>query len=171
MREHIEQAVRVLKGLPLWSAGRAGPIYWFQFGDEYVVPDRHDGTKVVGEYALHVTCEWRIIGVHGIVVGLADKYFPAGDPYDEPPDFDEDKPGANRCDERVTAFFATRAGSLLIVEEIWADHTGSLRLTLSDGYVLEVFPSHTLKYEHWRLFRPYVDKPHFVVTGEGIDDS
>ncbi|MFL5735685.1 MAG: hypothetical protein ACJ78Q_21210 [Chloroflexia bacterium] len=171
MKEEIERTIRVLEGLPLWAGGRAGPVEWFEFGDEYEVTDRNGTTRTVREYALHVTCEWRIVGPEGIVVGHMDKYFPAGDPYNEPPDFDDDKPGANRCDERIDALFAARASSPLTVEATSADHTGGIRLTLSDGYTLEVFPNHTLKYEHWRLFSPYTDEPHFVVTGNGIEDG
>ncbi len=160
-------------GLPLESSGRAASIQWFSFGAVRLVGDYRRGKKAkreVGEYALHVQCQWRLVGPPGIIVGSDDKYFPAGDPYVDDPDFDDDKPGASRRDERVAHFFAERASDPLVVETVSADHTGAVNVTMAGGFSLDVIPYHTLKYEHWRLFQPGTKDPYFVVTGLGIED-
>ncbi len=172
IKEQIEEALRPLVGLPLESSGRAG-LQWFSFGAVRLVGDYRRGKKAkreVGEYALHIQCQWRLLGPAGIIVGSDDKYYPAGDPYFDDSDFDDDLPGGNRRDERVAHFFAERTSDSLVVETVSADHTGAIYLRMSGGFSLEVVPCHTLKYELWRLFRPATDEEHFVVTGLGIED-
>lgn len=160
--------------MPLEDAGRTASLQWFSFGDVRDVPDHQGGMKEVGEYALHVQCEWRITGPEGLIVGMNDRYFPAGDAYDEPPDFNWDVQGANRLDERLSRFMEQRRSRPLVVEQVWADHVGSFRLLFDGGYSLDVFPFETTKYEYWRLFKPGLpdagEVPHFVVTGEGLED-
>ncbi|MDQ5825144.1 MAG: hypothetical protein M3441_13195 [Chloroflexota bacterium] len=174
LKAQVEEALGVLVGLPLEDAGRAYSLQWFSFGEVRVVPDHKGGTRELGEYALHVQCEWRITGPGGIVVGINDRSFPAGDAYSEPQGFDWNVQGANRLDERLSRFMEERRSRPLVVERIWADHVGSIRLLFGDGYSLDVFPFESTKYEYWRLFRPGISvdgsEPHFVVTGEGITD-
>ncbi len=47
-------------------------MQWFAFGDQREVITRSGETKVVGEYALHVQCPWRIVRGDEIVVGSRD---------------------------------------------------------------------------------------------------
>jgi hypothetical protein len=146
----IESALAPLVGLPLWASGRAADLQWFQLGAQHLVTVQHGPTKgterTVGDYALHVQCAWRISGPTGIVVASRDRYVPAGDPDKEPPEWRWDRPGANRCDQRI---------------ETWC-------LALSHGHALEVFPDDSQDGEHWRLLQPARDADHFVVTGAGI---
>ncbi len=169
MKEQIEETLQCLLGLPLWGASRASDLQSFQFGDRGTVSTRRRGTKEVGEYALHVQCAWRIAGKDGIVVASRDRYYPAGNPDEFPPDFEWDYPGVNRCDERVAALFSETVNSPLTVEAIQADNAGSISLTLRGGYKLEVFPDDSLPGEHWRLFQPSIKTEHFVITGLGIE--
>lgn len=170
MKEQIEETLQCLLGLPLWGASRAADLESFQFGDRRTVSSRRGGTKEVGEYALHVQCAWRIVGKYGIVVASRDRYYPAGNADEFPPDFEWDCPGANRCDERVAVLFKETANSPLAVEAIQADNAGSIYLTLSGGYKLEVFPDDSLPGEYWRLFQPSKETEHFVITGLGIEE-
>lgn len=124
--------------------------------------------KEVGDYALHVSCAWRIVGSGGIVIASRDRYYPAGDPDQEPLEFKWDVPGANRCDERVAAFFGEHKDDPLLVQAIEVDWVASVNLTLSHGFVLQIFPDDSLPDEHWRLFQPATGVEHFVVTGQGI---
>jgi hypothetical protein len=171
MKDKIEQALQALMDLPLCSAGRAATLFWFHFGSQREVVDRDGETKLVGEYALHVECTWRITGLGGIAVGSGDLYYPAGVPVSRnSKDFDWRKQGANRADERLSTLLHQLAQAPLVVEGVWADATGSIRLTLSHGYALEVFPSDSLQgeySEHWRLFQPSLNQPHYVLTGAG----
>ena len=124
MKDEIERALMVLVGLPLWTAGRAADLQWFHFGRRHTVPTRRGGTKVVGDFALHVLCAWRITGPSGIVVASRDRYYPAGDPDEPGPDFQWDA-GPNRCDERLAAFLDAHSTCPLPVEAVQGDDLGS----------------------------------------------
>ena len=170
MKEQIEHTLKVIVGMPMWSIGRAADLEWFQFGMQRPAPTHKGGIKTVGEYALHVQCAWRIISLHGIVVASRDRYYPAGDNLDEDLlQFDWDRPGVNRCDERVSILMEKYKETPLVVEAIEADSIGSLQIILSDGYALQIFPDDSLEGEYWRLFQPSMEKEHFVVTGHGIE--
>ncbi len=56
IKEQLEEALRVLVGLPLESSGYVG-LQWFSFGAVRQVGDYRRGKKAkreVGEYSLHV---------------------------------------------------------------------------------------------------------------------
>jgi hypothetical protein len=169
VKDQIEQALKVLNGLPLQQAGRAIDMEIFHFGDLQPILGRR-GTAMVGDYRLHVQCAWRIVGDAGIVVASRDRYYPAGDPYSNQDGFDWSAQGVNRCDERVTAFFKEQDGIHLRVEAVFADNVGSVRLQLSGGFLLDIFPDDSLDKEHWRLVPRAPAIPHFVVTGQGIEE-
>jgi hypothetical protein len=169
VKEQIEQALNVLIELPLQHAGRAADMEMFHFGDLQPVAGRH-GTVMVGEYRLHVQCAWRIVGIAGILIASRDRYYPAGDPYANDNDFDWSAQGVNRCEERITAFFKEQDGTHFLVEAVAADNLGSVRLQLSGGFLLDIFPDDSLDSEHWRLVPRTPAIPHFVVTGQGIEE-
>jgi hypothetical protein len=102
----VRKTLTTLVGLPLWAAGRAFTLEWFQFGDRITVQNHRGEPKEVGTYALHVDCAWRLIGPKGIIVGSRDKYYSAVDPENQPEDFNWDVQGANRCDVLINAFFS-----------------------------------------------------------------
>ena len=104
-----------------------------------------------------------------IVVASLDLYFAAGDnPYKEYEDFDPDKQ-PNRRDERINMLFASWADNPPIVEAMETDKIGSLHISLTQQYTLDVFPSDSLDGEHWRLLPNNPKWDHFVVTGRGIE--
>ena len=55
-RKVIEMALAPLVGLPLWAAGRAADLEWFEFGAQHVVVARAGKAKgterTVGDFAL-----------------------------------------------------------------------------------------------------------------------
>lgn len=170
-RARIESATAVLAGRKLWKCTRAADMACFDFGECRSVPDHRGGMREVGEYALHVQCAWRITRIDETVVGNQDVYYPAH--YDDahedvPPEFDWDR-DANRRDKLLGTLFGDSTQKL-VVQDVEVGATGSLRIVLTDGYFLEVFPNDSLNHEHWRLFRPGVDEPHFIITGSGIEE-
>jgi hypothetical protein len=166
MKGEIEVATAALVGMPLWSSGRAG-LQWFAFGDRRTVTTRKGTPKEVGELALHVQCWWRIVRVDTIVVGSGDLYFPADEAAEAPDDFDPNGV-VTRLDHRVTQLFE-RETRAFTVRQVDVGAAGALRIVLDDGLALEVFPDESVSREAWRLFRPYSDAPHLVVTGTGIE--
>jgi hypothetical protein len=173
LKVRVEQTLGVLLGLPLQEAIGTASLMQFGFGTPRVIPDHHNGQRQVWDYALHVQCDWRIIGPDGIVTGSTDGYFPRGeDPYTESPNFDYHLPGSTRLAERLESFRDLFQSTPLVVERIQADSPGCLHITLGDGYTIEVLPNDSLKHEHWRFFvlGTPPEEPHFVVTGLGIED-
>ena len=170
MKNEIERSLAPLVTLPMWAMDCAADLAMFTFGDRRLEQNRHGEVVGVREYTLHVQCAWRLVGQNGIIVASRDYFYPAGDPNDDPPNFDHDQPGANRRDERMAAFFAECGHEVPVVESIDADRVGSLRIVMSHDVTLEVFPNDSLEGEYWRFFPAYSHARHFVVTGRGIKD-
>jgi len=173
MRVQIEQALQNILGLPLWSMGRAGDLEWFAFGDtRRVVVDRNKVAKTVSEYALHVQCAWRFREQMRIIVASNDRFYPPAEyTYEDLLKFDWDRPGANRLDKRVTELIEGTAAIPTKVISFSADDIGGFQLQFDRHYLLEVFPDNSDSSEHWRLFQPYTERGHFVVTSHGIENQ
>jgi hypothetical protein len=169
MKARIETATSVLIGKTLWRCTRAADMACFQFGQRRKVLDRNGKEKEVGDWALHVECTWRIVQGDRVVVGRQDLYYPAE--YDEdkpyPEDFDWDR-DPNNHDKLLGSFFEDETRKL-VVREVEVGAAGNIHIILGSGFSLEVFPSDSLSGEHWRLFEPDRNGPHFVVTGRGIE--
>lgn len=170
LKPQVERAVLPLVGRPLWACGRAADMATFAFGQRRKVPDRHGGEREVGDYALHVQCAWRITRDDRVVVGNRDLYYPADyrDVSEEiPPEFNWDR-SPNRRDRLLRSLFESNVRGFT-VEAVEVRAAGGLQVMLVDGLRLDVLPHDSLNHEHWRLFRPGVDAPHFVLTGSGIE--
>jgi hypothetical protein len=169
LQDQIIEALSVLIGLPLWEAVRAMNMEMFSFGERRKRLNRKGEEIEIGEYALHVQCPWRIIGLNRIVVGYEDRNYPE----DEDSDWQAFNPdGPTRCEARVAAWLREYSGSPLIVERVEADAVGGFKLFLHHGFILEAFPADSLQgeySEHWRLLQPSEKKKHFVITGYGVE--
>lgn len=162
MREQIEKAVSVLIGKHLWGCSRAADLASFAFREPHRVSN--------GEYGLHVQCAWQIARGERVLVGSADVYYPAdavdGEPSEE---FDWDK-GPNRRDKMLYELFEGGKHRYAVLA-VKAGAAGKLVVELSEGLSLEILPDDSLPHEHWRLFQPHRETPHFVVTGNGIEEA
>lgn len=158
MKDAIEEAAGALIGLPLTDIGRAANIVWIQFG---TFPD----------HALHISCAWRLSEPGSILVAAGDLFTPA-DPDMDPDEFHWDQQGANWFDARAHAWRDAIRDVSVTVERVAGTDRGDLRIELTGGLVLEVFPDSGpaphVETEFWRLFRPRREDPHFVVGSEGI---
>ncbi len=169
-KEEIEQTLQVLVGMPLSGSHRAADLQGFMFGKQIESVKRDGYVVMSGEYGLHIQCAWRIVQGATIAVASHDLYYAAGDdPYKGHEDFDWDVEGANRCDERIAALFATWTYDPPVVEAVEADIVGSLRISLTQQYTIGIFPFDSLEGEHWRLLPNSPKRNHFVVTGKGIE--
>ena len=132
---------------------------------------RNGKTTIVSDYSLHTESAWLIAINQRIIVASQDRLYPAGeDPYKDLLEFDWDRPGVNRCDERMNSFIEEHKESPLIVESLEADFLGGLKLYLSENTILEIFPNTSLDSEYWRFFKPGNTQKHFVITAHGIED-
>ena len=143
VKDAIERGLRPLVGLPLWAVGRAGSLKWFQFGDRRTVPALRGGSKEVGEYALHLDCPWHLVGPAGQVAAT---------------------------DESEPELLARLANPPLTCEAVFGSDDGGAGLRFAGGWSLVVEAGGPDRLEYWRLFRPAVGGPHFVVGPAGIED-
>ena len=130
-------------------------------------------TEEAAEYALHIQCSWRIAKGYKIVVGSRDFYSPRTGLKSENEHFEWDIQGNNRFDERIESFIKD-INEHTIVERVDSDEVGGLKIFLSQGYLLEVFPdtSEDDEYSEFsRLFKQKEDSSHFVVTGNGTKNQ
>ncbi|MDC7722793.1 hypothetical protein [Priestia megaterium] len=172
MREAIRSQIGKLIGLNLQYAGRASNLFWLGFG-ELISVTRRGKTEELAEYALDIQCSWRIIKDNKILVGSRDFYSPRTGWNQENDDFDWDVQGNNRFDERIESFIENTKEHVA-VERVEPDEVGGLKIFLSQGYLLEVFPdtSEDDEYsEFWRFFNRRENSPHFVVTGNGTENE
>lgn len=158
----IKQALTPLVGLPLRSVGRAANLLWLHFGEMHEVAARGGGTKMVGDWAIHVQCAWRLCRLAHIEVAYRDYYYsPDGDALD-----DWDTPGKSRFDQQAASLVAGFAASPPEILSFTVNDVGGFSLLFSHDFRLYVFPddsSHGDYSEHWRLFAPASDREHFVV--------
>jgi hypothetical protein len=166
----IRAALAPLECLPLWSVGRAANMLWFQFGERRSAPTEESPDRIVGSYALHVSCAWRLTGTTGVITGVDDLYVPA-DEDDE--DFQWDRPGKALADIRLRAWIAAHSASPLPVERIAVDRCGGFTLYFPQTFAVEVFPAAgsdpSLIREMWRVFQPGRESEHFVYLDQGIE--
>jgi hypothetical protein len=167
MREQIQKALAVLIGEPLWSSGRAADLEWFQFGERRTVNGLWDKPKEIGAHALHVQCAWRIRQGDEVVVGSSDLYIPAEEGT-QSESFDWQVLGSSRRDKRIAELFQNETRQFL-VQQVQVGDAGSFTIILDSAYALDVFPDDSLSNEHWRIFKPSSDTPHFVVSGGGLE--
>src|SRR5437764_5129101 len=84
MKKTLEETLKVLVGLPWWAIGRVVDLVWLEFGQRRRVRTFRGTWKLVGDWALHLQCSWRIGGPQGLIVASDDRFCPAGDPNKAP---------------------------------------------------------------------------------------
>ena len=168
----IQSALANLTGLELGAAHRAADMRMFHFGTmrpaaPSIIPSRKDKPRgMVGDFALHIKCPWRIETENEILTGRSDLWEPVQESdefrYDE---WDYEKDG-NKQDDVITEFFSSNEKA--VVESVELTLHGQFVLLLTHGIRIAVFPSGAVA-EDWRLFRPGIDEAHFVVAGGRVD--
>jgi hypothetical protein len=143
MNEELDRALAALHGLPLVAMARVGDMFSLRFG-----------TDDVSAYAMLVACPWRIADGERILVGSGDLLTPA-DPDADLETFDWDAPGASWLDVRLDELRPELESGAMAVVRATADAFGGVRLELSRGWRVELFPSSTptghVTTEFWRL--------------------
>ena len=173
MRTEIERAAAPLVGLPLWGSSRASNMLALQFGERHPAPTRAEPARQVGAYALHVYCAWRLTRGDVLLAGSADLFTPS-DPDEDLETFDYEAPGSTWWDERWRAYLAAAAAPPAVTA-VAADAFGGLRVVLSDGAALEVFPNSApaehFETEFWSLLSPGRGDPRLVVGTGGAEHA
>jgi hypothetical protein len=153
-RQEIEGRLSVLKGLQVSAVRHAADMLTVQFGSLREVSNFKGGVKHVGQWALHVQCDWQIER-DGKVLATQDVLAVSEDE------------AQHRASERISDLLVGH--QRIIVESILANESGDVQLILSDGMRMIVTSGRTPEYEDWRLFDPDSDARHFVIEGGKID--
>ncbi|HWB29882.1 MAG TPA: hypothetical protein VG736_05205 [Vicinamibacterales bacterium] len=167
----IDDALRQIVGLPLSLSRRGTTMRIFHFG-----AITSEGTRAYGEFALHLQCPWRIEGPEGLVTGSRDVFEPPDSRVSSAdPDWNYDS--GNLQDVLVAKWLGTTPGKVgfarsavvppLIVEAVSSDRFLGLKIALSGGHRLSVFPDGTAG-EAWRFFRPCVPEEPLVIDGGSV---
>jgi hypothetical protein len=158
----IQQALTSLVGLPLYSISRVSNMLILYFGKMREVATRRGGKVMIGEWALHIQCAWRLCRLGRIVVAYRDYYYdPDGDSLK-----DWETSGKSRFDQVAAALCIEFGAAAPFVLTVTTDDVGGFSLALNYDLRLDVFPddSNCDEYaEHWRLFQPRTGNDHFVV--------
>lgn len=142
--------------------GRAADLIWIAFKSK-------DGTK----YALHLQTFFRFCDSEKVLIADGDKYKPTsfieGAPSFSAETFEWDKQGNNLMDEWISKYQSPLLNKL-IVKEVSVNLYGDLEIIFNQNITLTVLIDSTSSDECWRFFEVHSQKPHLVVTGEGIED-
>ena len=138
----------------------------FHFGERRPTTTVRGEPTEVGDYALHVQCAWRLTNGDRVVTARRDLYFPA-DGSEASDDFDYEH-APNLQDKIVGEMFRERRLELTVLA-VDVGNAGSLRIVLDEAFAVDVMPDDSTTGEHWRLFVPRTNEPHFVFTGSGIE--
>jgi len=136
----------------------------FQFGAVKTHPTE---TGMIGQYALHIECPWRIalaecawrIPSNNLIVsGSGDWREPAerGDNSKALTELFQDYDEGSKSWVNIS--------NKLVVQQVESDDYGGLDIHLSGGYRLQAFP-HGRSGEAWRLFQPGTEGPHLAMDG------
>ncbi|BCF96235.1 hypothetical protein PPGU19_008040 [Paraburkholderia sp. PGU19] len=132
----------------------AADMLTVQFGLLREVSNFKGAVKHVGQWALHVQCDWQIerngkvLATQGVLAASVDE-------------------AQRRAAESISDLLVGHERT--IVESILANESGDVQLILSEGTRMIVTSGRTPEYEDWRLFEPGSDARHFVIEGGKID--
>jgi hypothetical protein len=161
----MRTALQQLIGSTMWAGGRTVDLVWLYFGDRRQVLDRWGEPKEVGDLALHLQCFWLIQNATQVYVASGDMFF-SRDPNQDVEHYDWTEPNTSRCDEGLEGFFQNYSSSQLVVQAVHVNGFGCFSINFGSGIKLRAYIDNTTSSEKWRLFRPYTDDSHYVMTSE-----
>lgn len=146
--DKIKNILSGLIGLPLTRTTRAADIECLKFGAIYRT-DNDGSVYNIGEFALHLSCPWRLTNDTQILVGSDDLYQQADETADYNEDFDYDV-NANLRDVKLDKLIIENK---LIVASVDADGFGGIEIYFGNKIKLTVFPVLSSKSdnEYWRI--------------------
>ena len=126
-----------LVGKALWRCTRAADLVAFQFGERRETRNAFGTPALVGEYALHVQCAWRITRDDQVLVGNVVYYSTPIGTESDLNRFDWDHM-ANRRDELIRELFIGERTEFPIIR-VDVGQAYNLRI-ITESICLEIFP-------------------------------
>jgi hypothetical protein len=161
-------ALAPLLGQRLRRVGRSG-LVWFSFGESREVRASGGGARIVGRYALHLQCPFRLRDADAVLLAAADRYAARQNPESSDASYDFDPIGASWFDVRAESLNELLERGAVKVLTVDADAVGGFRLVLEQSLVLDVLPDTSYPREHWRVFETGGQGFHFVLFDQGPD--
>ena len=151
-----------LVGFELTQTSRNANMECLKFGNK-----TNDNNQNIGEYALHIQTDWRIINEKNILVGSKDLYEPNSENQSE---IDFDYEDGNLRDENLKIIINSYS---LIISKITTDKIGGLNVKFENETELQIIPttSNASEYnEFWRLIdNRSTETKHLVSRISGIE--
>ncbi len=158
--------IKKLAGEKMYGIGRAAAMCWIHFGNPVEVEIRGQ-KRILGKYALHLDCPWRIKNSSGTIeLGSADIFAPSSG-RDAGEAFNWDIQGNNLFDEKAKRLFSKDVQ--MFVDSVDLSENNDLTVIFSNGFILECFVNASSCEECWRLFKSDSRDGDFIVTGLGIE--
>ena len=182
----IKKELAFISGLPLRNIVRIGDMLGLGMGnlierESAYHKFKYGESKIVstGEYALHISCFYRLRCGNDIILGKEDRYQPSHY-LSNNPDFDWelfndeqnvqyfDKQGNNRMDELISMKFNELDG--FIIDKVAVNKFGDISIYFTNGFVIEAYADASDDSECWRFFKANSDDEHLVVSSQGLGD-
>jgi hypothetical protein len=145
LAQEVALTLEDLVGLRMWGTNHMADSRGFAFGGRRPSTSRGGEARIVGDYALHLQCAWKLVSPGGPVAR-----------------------SELRQADATPALQAWLDENELIVSKVVSDPGGAFRVELSGGAALEVsVRAHAGDDEAWRLFRPDRDDAHLVQYADG----
>ena len=159
MKSAIEKRLNSIIGKRFSKTTRTLNLECLQFGELTI-----NGDREVGEEAIHINCDWRIVG-KTLYIGSKDINFNKDGGYDRDIDWDFET-------FRDVEMRELLKRNNLTVQSISADNFGGFEIEFDKSIYLQVIPMTSSKdwvNEYWRILKPGDNiTEHFVVTSRDI---
>ena len=166
----IYEHLSVLIGKRMRYIGRAGNLTWLGFGRDTTSRDVHGLEKTFAQFVLHIQCSFRICMSGKKLLGSYDLYEPNSQ-MAMCSDFNWETHGLSLYDEHAQTIRNMLSQKVYKVLEIACNDFCDLTIILSDKMRIEIFSNNSSEAEDWRFFEHGREVPHFIVTGQGIEEN
>ncbi|MGF6259387.1 hypothetical protein OKW49_000288 [Paraburkholderia youngii] len=154
-KEQVARHLSILIGLDVSGVAHATDMLTLQFGPLREVRTSRGSIKRLGDWALHIQCDWRIEQGSAIVASYSD--------------FAAAEESTRRTTQRIRDLLVTQGP--IAVLDIEAGEDGDAVILLTRGMCLVILADAIPDDEDWRLFPSNPDAKHFVIEGGKVDPS
>ncbi|EEA02729.1 hypothetical protein BH160DRAFT_2034 [Burkholderia sp. H160] len=152
-KEQVRRHLSALIGLDASGVAHAADMLTLQFGPLREVTTSRGTIKRLGDWALHIQCDWRIEQGHAIVASYSD--------------FAASEESTKVTTQRIRDLLVTHGPTAVL--DIEAGENGDAVISLARGTRLVILAGAIPDDEDWRLFPSNPDAKHFVIEGGKVD--
>ena len=161
LKGNIFNQLNFLQGLKIQNIGRTLDMVNIGFGEPVVRKKKNGEEIIIGKFALHVQCPFRIIRDNNIVLGYTDIFIP-----------DEENSLVVDLNKRNTNVFDSKVEWLKlelkneVVKGVYLTSINDLVIQTTN-FTIEILVCDQTS-ESWRFFCVTDDSPHIVVDEDGL---